>query len=869
MQEQLDELPHEGRKRKQSASPMQDQPPPSSSQGYQQSTITDHFSRSESPSSKRSKADSADPMEISVAPLISPVKQSTISKCGTFTRPMDLTRAPFVDEAEIECRRMGKPPPFRTQPVVKKIPVKNLRTATNDNYMRYYDTMWKTLDGVLTTIFETQKVTTSMEVLYRGVENICRSDLEPKLYEALKGRLEGYIRDQLKPQILARMNNNGIETAQVVVAGWKQWEGQMRIIRSIFLYLNRSYLLQTPHVKTVEQTGNELFRRYIAADCNVEPSMLNGVLSLFEQDRNCRGTPSPNVDLLVACIKMINELGLYAKIFEPRYLVVSREYYSQLAQRESESRTLVGYLKECVDIMDNERDRGIRFALSESTKRDLVLIVEDEMIKKKLPMLTDTDRVRELLDRMDFESLSTLLDLTGRVGNAGELLKIAWESYIIAEGTKIVTDMVRVKDMVPRLLDFKGNLDSMVAGPFKGNGLMSYSLRESFQKFINERRTENVGFNNSKPAEMIAKYVDQLLQSGTKGLPPVAGRSRPDDGNDDAELSYRLELVLELFRFIQGKDVFEAFYKNALSKRLLMKRSASYDAERLMLAKLKNECGSAFTHNLENMFKDMDLSKESIASFKTSKTGIEKAKNVDLDVQILSQAAWPTYPEISVNIPHDLVQCLEAFGQFYLSKHSGRKLTWRHNMAHCTVKADFPMGAKELIMGAFQTVVLLAFNDAPENGVLTYRDIQQASGLPDEELKRTLQSLALGKARILKKSPKDREVTPNDKFQVNQSFTDPKFRVKVNQIQLKETKKEQTETHERVARDRQYETQAAIIRIMKSRKKIRHVDLVQQAIDQTKYRGTLDVGAIKENIERLIEKDYMDRDGDDHYVYVA
>jgi cullin-4 len=48
-----------------------------------------------------------------------------------------------------------------------------------------------------------------------------------------------------------------------------------------------------------------------------------------------------------------------------------------------------------------------------------------------------------------------------------------------------------------------------------------------------------------------------------------------------------LDRVLVLFRYIQGKDVFEAFYKRDLAKRLLLNKSASFDAEKSMLSKLK------------------------------------------------------------------------------------------------------------------------------------------------------------------------------------------------------------------------------------------------------------------------------------------
>ena len=47
-----------------------------------------------------------------------------------------------------------------------------------------------------------------------------------------------------------------------------------------------------------------------------------------------------------------------------------------------------------------------------------------------------------------------------------------------------------------------------------------------------------------------------------------------------------------------------------------MGKSASVDAEKSMLSKLKQECGSAFTVKLEGMFKDMELSKDIMLAFK-------------------------------------------------------------------------------------------------------------------------------------------------------------------------------------------------------------------------------------------------------------
>ena len=81
--------------------------------------------------------------------------------------------------------------------------------------------------------------------------------------------------------------------------------------------------------------------------------------------------------------------------------------------------------------------------------------------------------------------------------------------------------------------------------------------------------------------------------------------------------------------------MFEAFYKKDLAKRLLLGRSASTDAEKNMITKLKTECGSQFTNKLEGMFKDVDLSRELMMSFRES---------VSPCTHVLSQITCPSNP---------------------------------------------------------------------------------------------------------------------------------------------------------------------------------------------------------------------------------
>ena len=50
-----------------------------------------------------------------------------------------------------------------------------------------------------------------------------------------------------------------------------------------------------------------------------------------------------------------------------------------------------------------------------------------------------------------------------------------------------------------------------------------------------------------------------------------------------------------------------------------------------------------------------------------------------------------------------------------------------------------------------------------------------------------MQSLACGKARVIQKIPRGRDINPGDRFVFNREFTHQLYRIKINQIQLKET----------------------------------------------------------------------------------
>ena len=101
-------------------------------------------------------------------------------------------------------------------------------------------------------------------------------------------------------------------------------------------------------------------------------------------------------------------------------------------------------------------------------------------------------------------------------------------------------------------------------------------------------------------------------------------------------------------------------------------------------------------------------------------------------------------------------------------------------------------------------------------------------------------------------------------FSFNTSFVAPMTRIKIQTIANRvESTDEAKETDERVDKERSQVVEAALVRIMKNRKQLHHGELVNEVTLQLSRRFMPKVTMIKLAMERLIEKEYLERDEKD------
>lgn len=321
---------------------------------------------------------------------------------------------------------------------------------------------------------------------------MCNHKMAHTLYNNLRSLTENHVRCNIEQFLQESMDR--FLFLKKMNDTWKAHCHQMIMIRSIFLYLDRTYVLQSPAILSIWDMGLELFRHFILQYTLVQTRIVEGLLMLIEKERQ---GDAVDRTLLKSLLRMLTDLQIYEHAFEQKFLVATERLYAAEGQRLMQELEVSAYLAHVDKRISEEYERVLHY-LDSSTQYQLIHTVEKQLLSEHITNILQKG-LDGLLETNKLYDLTLLYTLFGRVKNGHSELCVAFNAYIKKRGRTIVIDPEKDRTMVQELLDFKDGMDNIVITCFNKNEKFSNSLKEAFEHFINQRA--------NKPAELIGALL--------------------------------------------------------------------------------------------------------------------------------------------------------------------------------------------------------------------------------------------------------------------------------------------------------------------------------------------------------------------------
>lgn len=626
----------------------------------------------------------------------------------------------------------------------------------------------------------------------------------------------------------------------------------------MFCYLDRFYVPNNEDLLGMKEYGYSLYKDIVFEQFHEDAR--DSILKCIKAERD---GVEQNRELLRSCVMVFVNLGnelrkvelkLYKENFQSYLLKDTIEYYKVASEKWLSTLSCPEYLLRAEEAIEQELGRLNSF-LHNSSEEDLMREVRVEILANHQDQLLNSPTgIVNMLEDNKSEDLSRLFNLYSDVDKGLIPVAKAMQQYICKLGDEYITESKEEKSkeknskhvLIQNLIALHDRFLKIVKNEFKSHREFTKAMKDAFEKFINEEYyTSNY----------LARYVNDFFRKG--GI----GQNFKDD-----ELDQQMLHIVMLYGYIRDKDVFETNYQAYLASRLLSDSSASEQNEKKMIGKLKQESGYHWTQKLEDMFTDIQRSKELMKVFNRAH---QNALDLQMNVAICTQGAWPSTTIPKCVVPTDLENAVDRFTNFYEGKHVGRKLQFRWDKGTAELSVRFNAKCeKVLVVTTYQMMVLLLFNHS-SGPVLTYQQILDGTGISGSDLKPALLSLAHPKSKVLMKRPNGPKLEPEHKLRLNFKFSHPQSRIHVPMLKLaKQQKQENMETQSQITVQRKHQVDAAIVRIMKARKQLNHAVLVSDVRNQLQARFDAQPALIKSRIESLINLEYLERDPDNRTTYL-
>ncbi|KAM1034362.1 hypothetical protein ACFX2A_038642 [Malus domestica] len=686
-----------------------------------------------------------------------------------------------------------------------------------DQGWEYISSMFAKLKRILEGLPEPQFSSVEYMTLYTTVYNMCTQkpphNYSQQLYDKYRAALEDYVTTTVLPSVNEK---HGELMLQELVKRWTNYKIMIRWLSNCFNFLDR-FFIPRRSLPSLNDVGITCFRDSVYRKVQVNARVT--VIGLIDSERVGeqidRALVKNVIDLFVGI--GMGRMDAYEEDFEAHMLRHAGEYYSRKAASWLLEDFCPDFLVKAEECLRRERDRVSHY-LHSSSELKLVEKVQHELFEPLAEILKQkvSFEVKSLVQQAEYTASNETSDRS-----SGMLEQV------------LVTNIIELHDKHMAYFN-----DCSIK-----NHVFHKALREAFDVFCNKAVS---GYSS---AQLLATFCENILKKG--GSQKLS----------DEAIEVMLDKVVKFLTYISDKDLFAEFYRKKLARRLLFDPSADKEHEKSILTKMKQQCGGQFTSKMEGMVTDLTLARENQTSFEEYLCNSPNVDpGIDFTITVLTTGFWPSYKTCDLSLPAEMVKCVEVFKGFYERKTKCRKITWIYSLGTCNIIGKFELKEIELVVSTYQGALLLLFNSMDR---LSYSEILSKLNLTHEAAIRVLHSLSCAKYKILIKEPDTKTISPNDSFEFNYKFTDRMRRIKIPLPPVEERK----EVIQDVEKERRYAIDAAIVRIMKSRKVLEHQQLVTECVEQLRHKFKPDIRAIKKQIEGLIIRDYLERDKEDRNLF--